>query len=71
MTLPKIVDVTKMDDSSLADEIIVIKRQLFDLRLQRATRQNFKPHLFKHFKHRLAQLLTVEKSRGRAQSKSK
>nr|YP_009237402.1 50S ribosomal protein L29 [Wildemania schizophylla]AKS28449.1 50S ribosomal protein L29 [Wildemania schizophylla] len=62
MTLPKIADITKMSTSSLAEEIIIIKRELFDLRLKRATRQNFQPHLFKHSKHRLAQLLTVEKS---------
>lgn len=63
MTFPKISDVTKMEASSLAEEILLIKRELFDLRLKRATRQDFKPHLFKHSKHRLAQLLTVEKSR--------
>nr|NP_053916.1 ribosomal protein L29 [Porphyra purpurea]P51306.1 RecName: Full=Large ribosomal subunit protein uL29c; AltName: Full=50S ribosomal protein L29, chloroplastic [Porphyra purpurea]AAC08192.1 50S ribosomal protein L29 [Porphyra purpurea] len=66
MTLPKILDVIQMDDSSLSEEIIAIKRQLFDLRLKRATRQDFKPHLFKHSKHRLAQLLTVEKSRAQS-----
>lgn len=66
MTLPKILDVIQMDDSSLSKEIIAIKRQLFDLRLKRATRQDFKPHLFKHSKHRLAQLLTVEKSRDQS-----
>jgi len=66
MTLPKILDVIQLDDSSLSKEIIAIKRQLFDLRLKRATRQDFKPHLFKHSKHRLAQLLTVEKSRDQS-----
>nr|ALL97254.1 ribosomal protein L29 [Pyropia endiviifolia] len=63
MTFPKISDVIQMDNSALAEEILVIKRELFDLRLKRATRQDFQPHLFKHSKHRLAQLLTVEKSR--------
>lgn len=66
MTLPKIADITQMDISSLAEEIIVKKRELFDLRLKRATRQDFQPHLFKHAKHRLAQLLTVEKSRSQS-----
>nr|YP_009244824.1 ribosomal protein L29 [Pyropia pulchra]AMK97066.1 ribosomal protein L29 [Pyropia pulchra] len=63
MTFPKISDVMQMDDSTLAEEILVVKRDLFDLRLKRATRQDFQPHLFKHSKHRLAQLLTIEKSR--------
>ena len=66
MPLPKIVDVTQLDSSSLAEEIIVVKKQLFDLRLKRATRQDFKPHLFKHSKHKLAQLLTVEQSRAQS-----
>nr|AHB35082.1 50S ribosomal protein L29 [Neoporphyra perforata]AIA19662.1 50S ribosomal protein L29 [Neoporphyra perforata]AIA20498.1 50S ribosomal protein L29 [Neoporphyra perforata] len=66
MTLPKISDVKQMDNSSLKEEILVIKRELFDLRLKRATRQDFQPHLFKHSKHRLAQLLTIEKSRNQS-----
>nr|YP_010338376.1 ribosomal protein L29 [Bangia atropurpurea]UNJ18326.1 ribosomal protein L29 [Bangia atropurpurea] len=69
MTLPRILDVTQLDDSSLTEEIIAIKKQLFDLRLKRATRQDFKPHLFKHSKHKLAQLLTVEKLRAQSDSK--
>ena len=36
------------------------KKQLFDLRLKKATRQSFKPHLFKHNKRKVAQLLTLE-----------
>nr|AIA19871.1 50S ribosomal protein L29 [Neoporphyra perforata]AIA20289.1 50S ribosomal protein L29 [Neoporphyra perforata] len=66
MTLPKISDVKQMGNSSLKEEILVIKRELFDLRLKRATRQDFQPHLFKHSKHRLAQLLTIEKSRNQS-----
>lgn len=66
MTFPKISEATKMNDSSLSEEILVVKRELFDLRLKRATRQDFQPHLFKHSKHRLAQLLTTEKSRAKS-----
>nr|AIA20080.1 50S ribosomal protein L29 [Neoporphyra perforata] len=66
MTLPKISDVKQMDNSSLKEEILVIKRELFGLRLKRATRQDFQPHLFKHSKRRLAQLLTIEKSRNQS-----
>jgi ribosomal protein L29 len=36
------------------------QKQLFDLRLKKATRQSFKPHLFKHNKRKVAQLLTLE-----------
>lgn len=63
MALPKIEDARNLSDQELADEIVAVKRQLFDLRLQQATRRLEKPHLFKHAKHRLGQLLTVERER--------
>ncbi|AZB72065.1 50S ribosomal protein L29 [Synechococcus elongatus] len=63
MALPKIEDVRNLSDADLAEKIAEAKRELFDLRFQRATRQLEKPHLFKHTKHRLAQLLTIERER--------
>ena len=63
MALPKITDVRKLSDEELAEEILAVKRQLFQLRLEQATRRLEKPHLFKHTKHRLSQLLTVERER--------
>ncbi|OUL29705.1 50S ribosomal protein L29 [Nostoc sp. T09] len=66
MPLPKISEARELTDEKLAEEIIAVKRQLFQLRLQKATRQLDKPHQFKHARHRLAQLLTVEGERQRA-----
>lgn len=63
MPLPKIADARNLSDSELSAEIIALKKQLFQLRLQKATRQLEKPHQFKHAKHRLAQLLSVEHER--------
>lgn len=63
MALPKINDVRNLNDEDLATEILNVKRELFRLRLEKATRQLKSPHLFKHKKHRLAQLLTVERER--------
>lgn len=63
MPLPKIAEVREMNDQELADQIVAIKRELFDLRMKQATSQPVKPHEFKHKKHRLAQLLTVEHER--------
>ena len=63
MALPKVEDARKLNDQELADEIIAVKKQLFELRLQRATRQLDKTHEFKHKRHKLAQLLTVERER--------
>ncbi|MCG8367204.1 MAG: 50S ribosomal protein L29 [Pseudanabaenales cyanobacterium] len=64
MALPKIEDARKLSDQELAEEIIAVKRQLFELRFQKATRQLEKEfHQFKHTRHRLSQLMTVERER--------
>ena len=63
MPLPKIEEARDLSDEELGEQILSVKKQLFQLRLQQATRQLDKPHQFKHAKHRLAQLLTVEHER--------
>ena len=63
MPLPKISEARNLSDGEIAEQIIAVKKQLFQLRLQKATRQLEKPHQIKHAKHRLAQLLTVEHER--------
>jgi large subunit ribosomal protein L29 len=70
MPLPKISEARELTDETLAEEIVAVKKELFQLRLQKATRQLEKPHQFKHARHRLAQLLTVEGERQRAASQS-
>jgi large subunit ribosomal protein L29 len=67
MALPKIADVISLTDEELAAEIVAVKRNLFDLRLRQATRRLEKTHEFKHNRHKLAQLLTVEHQRKTAQ----
>ena len=69
MALPKIEDARSLSEDELAEEILAVKRELFQLRLEQATRRLEKPHLFKHAKHRLAQLLTVEREREIAAEK--
>jgi large subunit ribosomal protein L29 len=63
MALPKIEEARKLKEEELSAAIVAVKRELFQLRLEQATRRLEKPHLFKHAKHRLAQLLTVERER--------
>ncbi len=63
MALPKIEDVRSLSDQELAEKIVAVKKQLFELRFQKGTRRLEKPHQFKHERHRLAQLLTVEHER--------
>jgi large subunit ribosomal protein L29 len=69
MSLSKIADARELSDEQLADEVLAVKKQLFQLRLQKATRQLDKSHQFRHARHRLAQLLTVEGERKRTAAK--
>jgi large subunit ribosomal protein L29 len=66
MPLSKVSEARELSDEQLSNEILAIKKQLFQLRLQKATRQLEKPHQFRHARHRLSQLLTVENERKRA-----
>jgi large subunit ribosomal protein L29 len=63
MALPKIGDIRKLSDAEISAEVDVVKKQLFQLRMEQATRRLEKTHQFKHNRHRLAQLLTVERER--------
>jgi large subunit ribosomal protein L29 len=63
MAFTSFEELNKLTDEILSSEILVAKKQLFDLRLQRATRQSFKSHSFKHLKRKVAQLLTIENAR--------
>ncbi|MGD1852086.1 MAG: 50S ribosomal protein L29, partial [Cyanophyceae cyanobacterium] len=47
---------------------VAIKQALFELRMKRSLRQEVKPHEFKHLKHELSQLLTVEHQRKQGAS---
>lgn len=63
MAFPKIEDARKLSDEEIAEAIVEAKRKLFQLRLERATGRLEKPHEFKHTKHWVSQLLTVETER--------
>jgi large subunit ribosomal protein L29 len=63
MPLPKISEIRNLSDQELGEQIASAKKQLFQLRFQKATRQLDKTHQFKHTRHRLAQLMTVERER--------
>ncbi|MBW4659126.1 MAG: 50S ribosomal protein L29 [Drouetiella hepatica Uher 2000/2452] len=63
MPLPKVDEVRDLSDQEISDQIVSVKKELFQLRFQKATRQLEKPHQFKHLRHRLAQLMTIEHER--------
>lgn len=63
MTFSTFEDIKNLDNQSLIKNIDSAKKDLFDLRLKKATRQSFKSHLFKHTKRKIAQLLTLQSER--------
>ena len=56
-------ELNKLNDDELSSAIVDSKKKLFEVRLQKATRQSFKSHSFKHLKRKIAQLLTIETNR--------
>ena len=63
MVQPNMSEVRKLSDSDISEQINGVRRELFDLRFQQATRQLQHPHRFKEARRRLAQLLTVRQQR--------
>ncbi|MEL6472155.1 MAG: 50S ribosomal protein L29 [Cyanobacteria bacterium J06623_4] len=64
MALVKIKELRALSDEELTAAIAETKRELFDLRFKKATRQletGF--HQFKHNRRKLAQLMTIERER--------
>jgi large subunit ribosomal protein L29 len=61
MSLPKIKEINLLNKEEITKEILASKKELFELRLKQATKQYFTPHSFRHLKHRIAQLLMVQK----------
>jgi len=63
MSFQSFSELKDLDDVKLSQEIVDAKKSLFDMRLKKATRQTFTPHLFKHTKRKIAQLMTIERQR--------
>ncbi len=64
MPLPKIQEFRELTDADLDTAIADAKKELFQLRFQKGTRRMDKPHQFKHLKHKLSQLMTLERERA-------
>lgn len=63
MAFPKISEIRDLSTETIQERIGEVKRALFELRFQKATRQLEQTHQFKHLRHQLAQLMTVERER--------
>ncbi|KEF42313.1 MAG: 50S ribosomal protein L29 [Cyanobium sp. CACIAM 14] len=66
MARPTISDVRSLSDAQIAERIDGVRRELFDLRFQQATRRLEHPHRFKEARIKLAHLLTVQQERQRS-----
>jgi large subunit ribosomal protein L29 len=65
MAHPDISDVRELTEEQIDERIDGLRRELFDLRFQRATRRLEHPHRFKEVRIKLAHLLTVRSQRQR------
>nr|BDA98744.1 ribosomal protein S29 [Rhodomonas sp. NIES-1730] len=63
MPLSNFQTLKELNDDQIQELILESKKELFNLRLQKATRQSFKPHNFKHIKHKISQLMTLTSQR--------
>ena len=66
MAKPETSELRKLNDSDITEQIDGIRRELFDLRFQKATSQLSNTHRFKEARIKLAQLLTVKNERSRS-----
>ena len=64
MAKSETTEVRKLSDGDINEQIDLTRRELFDLRFQKATRQLTQTHRFKEARIKLAQLLTVMKERS-------
>lgn len=61
MGFSNINDMQALSNNEIKEAILEIKKEIINLKVQQATKQKIKPHIFKHKKHKLAQLLMLEK----------
>ncbi len=70
MARPDPAEVRKLTDADITEQVDDIRRELFDLRFQQATRQLTNTHRFKDARIKLAQLLTVQQERSSSNTSS-
>lgn len=60
----KISEIQKLDAKAIAQKVSELRKELFDLRLQKATTSVEKSHMLKQVKRDIARLLTVLNSKA-------
>ena len=66
MARPNAAEVRQLSDADINEQIDSLRRELFQLRFQQATRQLTNTHRFKEVRIKLAQMLTVQSERQRS-----
>ena len=66
MARPNTREVRNLSDADISEKIDGLRRELFQLRFEQATRQLANTHRFKEVRIKLAQLLTVQSERQRS-----
>ena len=66
MARPNTSEVRNLSDADIREKIDGLRRELFQLRFEQATRQLTNTHRFKEVRIKLAQLLTVQSERQRS-----
>ena len=70
MTNTNTKELRELKDEEINGQIADMRRELFDLRFQKATSQLSNTHRFKEVRIKLAQLLTVQSERNRSETSS-
>jgi len=69
--VPSTKELRDLSDADVEERVAKAKRRLLDLRIKKATRQEFKPHEFAENKKEVARLLTIRRQRELEQGISK
>lgn len=60
MSFTKISDFNNLTIEEIQNEINKLKIEVLHLKIKKVTRQDIKPHTFKHKRHNIAQLSTLK-----------
>ena len=63
MAWPNIKEVRDLSDSEIVQKILLTKKELLELRMQKATGKLEQPHKFKAARRYLSHLMTVQRER--------
>lgn len=63
MNFKNVNKIKLLNDEQFENEIFIAKKELFELRFKKATRQPFQSHSFVHLKYKLRLLLMLQENK--------